>query len=150
MLEIDLGVFRPSFSFKIRKICKVVEPPRLKSSFLPRAHRSHAVSTALSVFHPAQVQKALYFPKRNSIFMPCVRTQLSLQRNWGHPRWAFKSQYQFKGECHTSIKREVPRPKPICHQESKCTENTWAALTLFPGRRSHIDITAKWVCEEIK
>lgn len=77
MLEIDLGVFRPSFSFKIRKICKVVEPPRLKSSFLPRAHRSHAVSTALSVFHPAQVQKALYFPKRNSIFMPCLELEHS-------------------------------------------------------------------------
>lgn len=130
----------------------MVEPPRLKSSFLPWEYRCHTDCLHSTFSHPPtkSSKKALNFPKRNFIFMPCLELDYmpSIQGCWASSKTSVQKPILIKGESHASIKREIPRPKTIWNQESKCIENTWATLRLFTGRR-HIGITAKWVCEEV-
>jgi len=125
----------------------MVEPPRLKSSFLPWEYHGHTdrLHSTFS-FPPSKSSKNfLHFPRRNVIFIPCLKLEYtsSFQGCWGSSKMSVQKPILIQGESHTSIKREIPRPKPIWNQETKCTENTRAASKLFPGRW-HIGTTTKW------
>lgn len=136
-LEINLGVFRPSF-LKGR----FVKWLYLQGSNLPFSHESimaiQTIFTALPVFHSARVQKALNFPRRNSIFLPCLELEYMppIQGCWGSSEISVLKPTQIQGESHTSIKKEIPKPKSIWNREQVHIKHLSSTKTL-PRKRAH-------------